>query len=301
MRAHAAALDRLVGHTGPKSILRTMIDRQRIPTALVFAGPAGVGKFTAATLFAEDALRRSGEPDHTLHTRLCARSHPDVRCFGPPEGNSHITAEFVRQEVREYARFAPFEGHRAFLLFPDADVSLPAHHPQSANALLKAIEEPKPNVHFIFVTHRPHALLGTMLSRCQRIPFGPLSDQELSSLLPTDLAEVPVEQCRGSLATAHTLQRMDPATRSLADQMESALMGQGPAPVDLASTLAKHPLRDPVLERVARRLAVWARRAPNVADAQRVADLVLRMDLVLDRLHRTNSNPELTIEALLHS
>jgi DNA polymerase-3 subunit delta' len=48
----------------------------------------------------------------------------------------------------------------------------------SGNILLKTLEEPPEGTHFILVTHRPEALLQTIRSRCERIPFAPLAPKE---------------------------------------------------------------------------------------------------------------------------
>jgi DNA polymerase-3 subunit delta' len=47
-------------------------------------------------------------------------------------------------------------------------------HGPSANILLKVLEEPPPFTRFILVTHRPEAMLQTIRSRAERIPFAPL-------------------------------------------------------------------------------------------------------------------------------
>ncbi|MCZ7678209.1 MAG: hypothetical protein M5U28_05320 [Sandaracinaceae bacterium] len=56
-----------------------------------------------------------------------------------------------------FAQFAPFEARAAFVIFPEADVSFPEQPPESANALLKTLEEPRPGVHFVLLSERPRS------------------------------------------------------------------------------------------------------------------------------------------------
>ena len=76
--------------------------------------------------------------------------------------------------VIEWAALAPAMGCHRWILVEEAH----RLNESSGNILLKTLEEPPQDTHFILVTHRPEALLQTIRSRCERIPFAPLAPRE---------------------------------------------------------------------------------------------------------------------------
>lgn len=170
--------------------LRAAIERDRLASAYLFEGPSGVGKALTVRALAKAVMgrvpARSGawaDADE-LARRIEHGAHPDVRVFPPrDEGNRNLPVETVREQVLPFAQFAPFEAGAAFVVFPDADVSFPEQHPEAANAMLKTLEEPRPNVTFVLLSSRPDRLLQTIRSRCQRVRFRRLSDALLHRIL----------------------------------------------------------------------------------------------------------------------
>jgi DNA polymerase-3 subunit delta' len=167
---------------GQNTAIRTLeraLAKGTLPNAYLFEGPSGVGKRAAALALALACLCPAqpgkGCARCSVCTRILAQNHPDARIFAPrAEGNHNIQVETLRSEILPVAQYAPFEGSHAFLIFPDADVSFPQQHPESANALLKTLEEPRAHVTFVLLCERPAQLLQTIRSRCQRVRFGAL-------------------------------------------------------------------------------------------------------------------------------
>ena len=181
-------LSELRGQNTAVRALTRAVTSERLPNAYLFEGPGGVGKQSAAFALAKAALclAKPGKGCTSCHacSRIDAALHPDVRCFTPrAEGSRNIQVDFVRNEILKVAQFAPFEGPRAFLIFPEAEVSFPEVHPEGANALLKTLEEPRPGVCFVLVSERPNRLSSTIRSRCQRLRFGRLPDLVLRHIL----------------------------------------------------------------------------------------------------------------------
>ncbi|MCA9613839.1 MAG: hypothetical protein KC586_13880 [Myxococcales bacterium] len=157
------------------SVLRRAVAEDRVASGYLFEGPNGVGKERCALALAKTLLGQSA------HARIDKGAHPDVRIFRPrDEGARNFPVERLREEVLPYAEFAPFEAKHAFVIFPEADVSFPEHHPEAANALLKTLEEPPDHVKFFFCTTDPEKIPITVLSRCQRFDFAPV---EVNSIL----------------------------------------------------------------------------------------------------------------------
>lgn len=174
------AFSRIEGQTAAVDLLQHAVDSDRVASSYLFEGPSGVGKQRAALALAKVVLQAD---DHTAQ-RIDAGSHPDVRVFLPREdGKRNIQVDTLRQQILPIAQFAPFEAKAAFLIFPEADVSFPELPPESANALLKTLEEPRPNVHFVLLSERPDRLLPTIRSRCQRVRFSRLTPELLRRVL----------------------------------------------------------------------------------------------------------------------
>ncbi|MEM9191555.1 MAG: AAA family ATPase [Myxococcota bacterium] len=178
------AFEGVLGQPSVRILERALADG-RLASSYLFEGPAGVGKELAARALGRELVcRRDGEIDSEAERRAAAGAHPDLRVFPPrDEGNRNIQVDFLRNEILPVAQFAPFEAENAVLIFPEADVSFPENHPESANALLKTLEEPRPGVHFVLLSERPDRLLPTIRSRCQRLRFQRLPAAVLKEIL----------------------------------------------------------------------------------------------------------------------
>lgn len=217
----------------------------RLASAYLFDGPSGVGKELAALALATDIVA-AGDPH--IAERIDLEMHPDVRVFRPrDEGKRNIQVEVLRTEILPLAQFAPFEAASTFFIFPEADVSFPAFQPEAANALLKTLEEPRPNVHFILTSERPDSLLPTIRSRCQRVRFGRLPPAVLRDIL---IAEGAAEDCiapaialcagRADVALALASEGEVDALSDFVFSVDDAVRGSGPGIlVELAEQLAR--------------------------------------------------------------
>jgi DNA polymerase-3 subunit delta' len=168
-------------------ILERAVAADRAASSYLFEGPSGVGKQLTAIALAQRVIGRAIADDAeraAVSARIAQGSHPDVRVFLPrEEGKRNIQVEVLRAQILPFAQYAPFEAKAAFLIFPEADTSFPEHPPESANAILKTLEEPRVGVHFILLSERPDRLLPTIRSRCQRVRFGRLPAPLLDSIL----------------------------------------------------------------------------------------------------------------------
>jgi DNA polymerase-3 subunit delta' len=102
--------------------------------------------------------------------------HPDVGLVVAPK--RVLRVDQMRQIEKE-ANFRPFEGKARVFLIDEAE----RLNDNSANALLKVLEEPPSTTHLILITARPARLLPTILSRCQMIRFSPLTPAEIETYL----------------------------------------------------------------------------------------------------------------------
>ena len=190
----------LVGQVQAVQLLTQAIGQQRIAPAYLFVGPEGVGRRLAATCFIE-LICSSALPDPSkwgiLQQRLHQGNHPDVLWVQPTyqiqgksvsltqalaEGLKPKTTPQIRlSQVREIAQFlsrSPLEAPRNFVVMEQAETMAEA----AGNGLLKTLEEPG-QATLILLAPNLDALLPTLISRCQRIPFSPLTPEDLAQVI----------------------------------------------------------------------------------------------------------------------
>jgi len=150
-----ASWEEILGNESAVARIKRMLEMDRLPHALLFAGPSGIGKRIVAEVFAAQVLQ-------TEPTLLAA--HPDffsVTCEG-----TQIRIGQIR-EIQRLVGLAPVRGRHRICLLEPADCM----EPPAANSLLKILEEPPEGLIFILITAFPHALLSTLRSRAAMVRF----------------------------------------------------------------------------------------------------------------------------------
>jgi len=185
----------IAGHTGVIKILKNMLAENRIPHALLFAGPAGLGKRLVARILAaallcagDDMVKPCGKCSYCRMTEQ--NSHPDLMIL-PSDGTS-LKIDQIRALQHE-AALTPYYGERRVFIIEEAERLTT----QAANSLLKILEEPPPGTIFILTASSAHVLPPTVVSRCWLVPFHPLSFQALTNFLVAR----DVEPVRAAIAT----------------------------------------------------------------------------------------------------
>ncbi|AEF92946.1 DNA polymerase III, delta prime subunit [Desulfotomaculum nigrificans CO-1-SRB] len=169
----------VIGHREIVQILKNAVQRDRVAHAYLFLGPQGVGKQTVARAFARVLLcDRPIDGDACGRCRSCQQmahdNHPDLH-FMEPAGAS-IKIEQIRELLRK-VQFKPYQAERQVFMLEMAE----AMTTEAANCFLKTLEEPGSQSVFLLISHRPYALLPTILSRCQQLQFRPLSNGEVAA------------------------------------------------------------------------------------------------------------------------
>lgn len=234
--------ENILGQREPKRRLRRLLETDRLPHALLFSGPEGVGKRRTAEALAATLLCSSPAAGHPCGTCESCRAfsrgiHPDF-FFVVPEavgkGARSIRIEAMRALGSALAR-PPELAPRQVALIDDAQRMNEA----AANSFLKTLEEPTGDVVFLLVTGMRAALLDTIVSRCLEIPFGLLALPELSEVLRRHGVEAEEAAALAALADGS-------AGRALALHVEGALRRREEA----VSLLARLPQIPP--------LSLWA-------------------------------------------
>ncbi len=155
---------KIIGHTQNIARLRATLSSGKIPHAMLFSGPQGVGKMTIAKAFAAELLKSQ------------AAAHPDLTVISA-DGN-HIKIDQIR-EMQRQAFHAPYAGEWQVCILENAERMTQ----EAANSFLKLLEEPPVYMVFILVASTAAPLLPTIISRCRQFRFYPLSSEVLGSAL----------------------------------------------------------------------------------------------------------------------
>jgi DNA polymerase-3 subunit delta' len=182
------------GHGEVVDKFHRAIGRGRLASTFLFVGPAGIGKRAFADKLAQ-ALLCPHVDDATLVpcgrcdscVQAVAGTHPDLTVIEKPPDKSFIPlAAFVGEETRRMREglchdiaLKPFMGGRKVAIIDDADFL----NEESANALLKTLEEPPPHSVLILIGTTADRQLPTIRSRAQIIRFQPLTSEAVARIL----------------------------------------------------------------------------------------------------------------------
>ena len=167
----------------------------RLHHAWLIGGPEGIGKATLAYRVARFLLAGGDgastqsrglavPPYHPAARQVAAQSHPDLAVVrrGPRKDGKGYSAEIsvgdVRRGLGVFGSAAGAGGYRVCIVDSADDLNT-----NSANALLKLVEEPPARSIFLIVTHAPQRVLATIRSRCRRLELRPLEDSHLRSVI----------------------------------------------------------------------------------------------------------------------
>ena len=209
--------NRLVGQKRAKSQIEKMLASERVSHAYLISGAPGVGKTAFALAFAEainGVANISDLGDHQSSKKSSWFSHPDIHVFIPKPTSAKIEEvrerlellskdpyeiinfaqrpslhddsssknlqafypiDYFRDEIRPIAKLRPNEGDRVVIIMTQVETM----RKETANAFLKLLEEPSDRLMFILTTESYESLLPTITSRCQHIPLGTLTQQEV--------------------------------------------------------------------------------------------------------------------------
>jgi len=211
--------DEFLGNERIVSALCGMLRRERVPSAILFSGPRGIGKYTLARMFAQAAncerlkddfcgqcascLRMAAfdDPEPLIEAGLAERGesadastvermplllepHPDVWLIvpDPVRLRTPVARPMIRVgQLRAVQRAAYFkpEGRRRIFILDGADTM----RWTDADLLLKILEEPPESATLIVLAPTPDSLLQTVRSRCLQFHFAPVPMEQVEAFL----------------------------------------------------------------------------------------------------------------------
>ncbi|MBW3597019.1 MAG: DNA polymerase III subunit delta' [Planctomycetes bacterium] len=182
------------GHDAIVDRFRRGLAGGRLPSTFLFVGPAGVGKRAFAIKLAQTLLCEVNPPELIDPCGECpgckqvlAGSHPDLAIVGREEDSAVLKVEqFIgdrehrmQEGLVPWVSLKPTRGTRKIAIVDDADL----FNQESANCLLKTLEEPPPGSMLILIGTSEQRQLPTIRSRCQIVRFRPLPDETVARLL----------------------------------------------------------------------------------------------------------------------
>ena len=167
----------LLGQENIARTLKNSIERGQLAHAYLFCGPRGVGKTSAARIFAK--------------TINCSNPGPDLEpcgqcesCLSFAEGRSYSIHELDAasnnsvddiRALTDKVRIPPQIGRYSVYIIDEVHML----SQQAFNAFLKTLEEPPAHAIFILATTEKHKILPTILSRCQTYDFNRISVEDM--------------------------------------------------------------------------------------------------------------------------
>jgi DNA polymerase-3 subunit delta' len=222
--------NQFLGNDRIVAALRGMLAREHVPSALLFWGPRGVGKYTLARMFAQAAncrrlkddfcgecepclrIARLAEPRPLIEQGLAERgesadaatveriplileTHPDVWVIvpDPVRLKTPVARPVIRMgQLRAVQRAAYFhpQGRRRVFILDDADTMRRDY----ANIFLKILEEPPETATLILLASSADALLPTIRSRCLQFYFAPVPADAIEQFLKERTQWKPAER-----------------------------------------------------------------------------------------------------------
>ncbi len=172
---------RLCGQDKAKLLLSRSLLAGRVPHAYIFRGPDGVGKrlFARGVAAAINCRHRSGAGacgSCSSCRKFRSMNHPDFMVISPEKGV--IKIDQIRRLCRELG-YPPYESETRVVVLEDVHTM----RREAANSLLKTLEEPPAGNLLILTAESSKEILATLTSRCQVVPFTPLSIGDTTAIL----------------------------------------------------------------------------------------------------------------------
>ncbi len=210
----------IIGHEHAIDILRRTLSAEQVRHAYLFAGPEHIGKGVLARRFAQTLLCTRGTdprvaPSDPCNNCLSCRkvwhgNHPDVHVIARPAEKQFIVIEQIR-ELQGSAARKTLEGRRNIFIIDGAHEM----NAQSANCLLKTLEEPESDVILLLTVPDAGLLLPTILSRVQLISMQLLTVSQIKNALVERWEAEPNE---AGLVAALAAGRMGWAVQAMEDE-----------------------------------------------------------------------------------
>lgn len=199
------AFQNIIGNEKNKELLKKAVETKNLLHSYLFIGEEGIGKSLFATEFAQMVLCEDEEKKPCNHCKSCIQfmgeSHPDLMVIEPEEGKAVKIEQirFLQEKIAE----KPVTSSKKVYIISNAETMTR----ESANALLKTLEEPPEYAILILLTSNESKLLTTIKSRCTKIYFEKIPEEKILAYLKekgldTGITENMLKNSEGSIGKA---------------------------------------------------------------------------------------------------
>jgi DNA polymerase-3 subunit delta' len=320
----------LIGHRGGEQELLSAYREGRLAHAWLIGGREGIGKATLAWRFARFVLANPDpaatavreardlyvEPSHSAARLIGQLAHPDFALIrrewqaATKRLVSEISVEAVRHALQVFHLSSAFGGWRIAIVDSAEELNR-----NSANALLKIVEEPPQRSLILIVSRRPGQVLATIRSRCRRLRLDPLTEDEIAAAVaglgapwseaaPANVAGA-AKRANGSVREA--LVRLAPESggaSALIDSIVAGLPRADPRTVARLADAIGGRASDEAYRTFHRELYDWLASyardfAPPVGDVEEIGGLWDRIRAAERETEALNLDRKLHIQALI--
>ena len=180
----------ILGNERNKNILEKAIELNKISHSYIFWGTEGIGKKLIAKQFAKRILCLQNH-DYDCKCKSCiefdSNNNPDFQLIESTDGK--IKIEQIRAMQRKIAE-KPIISSRKVYIIENSDTMTK----EAQNCLLKTLEEPPEYITIILICSNEDNLLSTIKSRCTRMHFEPLKENEIKQYLKKVIPEQQISE-----------------------------------------------------------------------------------------------------------
>ena len=181
-----ATFDAIVRQEHVVRVLVNQIERSEVGHAYLFTGPRGTGKTSVARIFA-----RAINCEHPVNGSPCGKCETCLALAGGSLDIVEIDAASNNgvnemRDLREKVQYPPVSCRYKVYIIDEVHMLTDS----AFNALLKTLEEPPAHAVFILATTEPHKIPATILSRCMRLDFKLIPEEDLEKHLAGILDEM---------------------------------------------------------------------------------------------------------------
>lgn len=192
----------IIGNDNNKEILNNCIEKQSISHSYIFSGISGIGKFLFAKEFAKAICCLDENEKPCNNCKNCESfnhdNNPDIIIID--EQNESIKTAIIKDLTNNVLE-KPIQCSKKIYIINNSENMTK----EAQNSILKTLEEPPEYAVIILVTSNENLLLNTIKSRCVKLAFSKLSDNEIEcyfNSLSVEVSNTIIKACNGSIETA---------------------------------------------------------------------------------------------------
>ena len=182
--------ENIIGNEKNKNILERTIELNKISHSYIFWGTEGIGKKVIAKEFSKKILCLQ-DHNNNCDCKSCiefdSNNNPDFQLLEPNDGK--IKIEQIREMQRKVAE-KPIISDKKVYVIDNADTMTT----EAQNCLLKTLEEPPEYITIILICSNEDNLLSTIKSRCTRMHFEPINDEEVKKYINLEFPEQQISE-----------------------------------------------------------------------------------------------------------